>query len=188
MPGRPTVLVTGFEPFRQYRVNSSWEGVRTAGRRRSSLHTALLPVDHRAAHRLLQQQLGELQPDILLLCGLAPGPGLRLERLARKPQQLAAVPGCQRRLGKWPWAQAIQHLHNSGFSASFSRDAGSYVCESSYWSALNFRIRHGYPRRVALLHVPPLSRQWTADRIASAILVLIDTAVAEPQPVAATGA
>ena len=50
-----------------------------------------------------------------------------------------------------------------------SHDAGSYVCESTYWALLAYRLLHGYPRYAAFLHVPPVSESFPVRLTATAV-------------------
>ena len=59
--------------------------------------------------------------------------------------------------GHWPWQEMEGRLLTCGREVRTSHDAGSYVCDSTYWALLAFRLRHGYPRYAAFLHVPPVS-------------------------------
>ena len=55
-----------------------------------------------------------------------------------------------------------------------SDDAGKYVCDTTYWSVLDFRKRRGFPEHAAFLHVPPVSEVWTVDAVARAIQRVLD--------------
>ncbi|MEE2715754.1 MAG: hypothetical protein VYD34_07115, partial [Verrucomicrobiota bacterium] len=57
--------------------------------------------------------------------------------------------------------------------AYISGDAGQYVCESTYWTLLNFRDQHDSPENSAFLHVPPLSTDWTAEEIAGGLKAML---------------
>ena len=77
------ILLTGFEPFRQWPVNSSWEAVRHLVERRSDLTARRLPVDHELAAAAIRALIANLRPEIVLLTGLADDPVPRLERVGR---------------------------------------------------------------------------------------------------------
>ena len=93
---RPRVLLTGFEPFRNYAVNSSWEGVRLVAARRADVRAALLPVDHGRAAGAIRVLIAEERPRAVLLVGLAAGSSFRLEtspcRRATVASRSLAVP------------------------------------------------------------------------------------------------
>ncbi|HUF57010.1 MAG TPA: hypothetical protein VMM55_10675 [Thermohalobaculum sp.] len=160
-------LLTGFEPFRDWPVNSSWEGVRLVARRRGDVLAARLPVEHGRAAVELRALIGESRPGIVLLVGLAAGTAFRLETLAR-PRPLAHAPAVRR--GRWPFAASVRALAGHGIPVRLSRDAGSYVCDTTYWAALG----EVAPRRCVFLHVPPLGPGWSAPRIARGIEAVLD--------------
>lgn len=162
-------LLTGFGPFGRWAVNSSGEAVRALAAARPDLATAVLPVDHEAAPVALAGAVAAARPDVLLLTGLADEPRLRLERLARRPAHVAEGPEILH--GLWPWAAALEAIRAAGAPVRLSDDAGRYVCDTSYWSALRL---HPRPRAVAFLHVPPPSPEWPVARIAAAVAACLD--------------
>src|SRR5688572_20818156 len=99
-----TFLVTGFEPFREHRTNSSWDALEHS-RHALPAHvvTRRLPVDHRLAHERLREWLDELRPHVVLCTGLAKGRVFRIERRARRPVELADTRGPDVAAGRWPW-------------------------------------------------------------------------------------
>jgi pyrrolidone-carboxylate peptidase len=52
--------------------------------------------------------------------------------------------------------------------ARVSRDAGGYVCDTTYWAALG----EG-PARVAFLHLPPPGPVWTPARAARGLAAML---------------
>ena len=169
------MLLTGFEPFGRWRVNSSWEGARLAARRFGPrVRLTRLPVDHALAAERLRAELAAQRPSICLLTGLAAGGRVRLERLARRerfidlPEDASWPDGPAERRGAWRWGAARSRIAAIG-PCAFSEDAGLYVCESAYRALLDWRAETGRPRAAAFLHVPPLSRAWPPERIARAI-------------------
>lgn len=164
-----TFLVTGFEPFREHRTNSSWDALALLSRTWPESVVALrLPVDHRAAHHHLRLALAELRPRAVLLTGLAKGRVFRIERRARRPAELEPELGTDGLVGRWPWDEMQRALEESAVEAVHSEDAGRYVCESTYWSLLSYR-GPSPPEFAAFLHVPPESEEHGIPRIAQAI-------------------
>lgn len=163
------ILVTGFEPFGGWTVNSSWEGAVALGAERRGLTLVRLPVDHARAAAELRAHLRRARPAVILLTGLAPGPALHLEAVGR-PGPLS--PGSSRLLrARWRAGEALRALRAQGYAAKVSSDAGGYVCDTTYWAALE----EG-PRRCLFLHVPPLGGAWTARRIGRAMGIVLDHA------------
>lgn len=164
------LLATGFEPFRQWRVNSSEQAIRRLAAERPGLATRVLPVDHDAAPAALETALAETGATVLLLTGLADDPAPRLELRARRPAHLGG--GGETRAGLWPWAASLDAMRAAGAPARLSADAGRYVCETTYWAALG--ALGGGLRLVAFLHLPPVSGRWPAERLAAAVSACLD--------------
>lgn len=165
-----TVLVTGFEPFRQWTVNSSGEVARALGAQMVGLVRAeVLPVDHNAAHRRMTELLTEIRPKACLAMGLWAGSSFRIERYGRRCPGLGHVEGAAELEGAWDWAEMERQLAATGKPVTHSGDAGKYVCDTTYWSLLDFRRRVGFPQYAAFLHVPPLSETWSVEEITHAV-------------------
>lgn len=165
-----TFLVTGFEPFGEHRSNSSWDAL---SRLRPSwpdeIITLELPVDHRLAHELLRRTLEERAPRAVLCTGLAKGHVFRIERCARRPSMLGSPGELELLEGRWPWLEMHAALQHVGARVVDSRDAGQYVCESTYWSLLAYAGSAASPEFAGFLHVPHESEDSSLEHIAAAI-------------------
>lgn len=170
-----TLLATGFEPFRHHRLNSSWEAL-TLLRDRwpGEVSTLLLPVHRQRAHHDLRRALVKERPWAVLCTGLAEGDGFRIETRARRPPELASVVGADELHGAWPWSEMQEALQSAGIPCRHSSDAGSYVCESTYWSLLSHRSLTQLPRFAAFLHVPPIGDEFPTPRIAAGMEEVIE--------------
>ena len=174
------ILLTGFEPFAEFEINSSWQAVQELARERTSKFICeCLPVDYHAARDQLIHLLDKHQPNICLCTGLAAGDTFRLEQQARKPSQFSNLKGADSYPGQWPWDETLQSFQAKGLPAYISEDAGQYVCESTYWILLGFRDQHGYPEKAAFLHVPPLSEDWPLDKIAGGLKAMLGAFIQE---------
>ncbi|MEM9100494.1 MAG: hypothetical protein AAGC79_18460 [Pseudomonadota bacterium] len=161
-------MVTGFEPFRQWRVNSSWEAVRRL-RPAPDLAIHCLPVGHREAAREIERLIAKIRPDRVLLTGLADRPVPTLELQARLGPSLteASEPT---RVGRWPFDLSLDAMHRYVIPSRLSSDAGRYVCETTYWAALGTQTPD-----VAFLHLPPIRGAWTAQRLTRAVTATLAT-------------
>jgi pyroglutamyl-peptidase len=159
------VLATGFEPFGRWSVNSSERALAALPCGVDEVATRILPVDHEAAEDALAAALAETGARLLLMTGLADGAAPRLELRARRPAHRAEGPAM--RAGLWPWAAARDAMRAAGASSAFSTDAGRYVCETTYYAGLD-RLGRGVAR-AAFLHLPPVSADWPAERLAAAV-------------------
>ena len=170
------ILLTGFEPFAEFMINSSWQAARlVTAKGKQNLISECLPVDHHASREKLFYLLQSYRPKICLCTGLAVGEHFRLELMARKPEQFADLNGANLYRGQWPWEKVRQAFQEEKLPIKFSEDAGQYVCESTYWSLLDFQDRHNFPTRTAFLHVPPLSEKWTTEKMAKGMQVMLES-------------
>lgn len=169
------VLVTGFEPFGGDRVNAS--GV-VVGRLAASwshpgveLSTAVLPVEFRAAPRVLAAAIRATRPDAVICLGEAGGRSdVTPERWAgstadaRIPDNAGAAPrdepldAVAARLGSRLDVDAmVSAILRAGVPARASEDAGRYVCNATYRALLR---DHDIP--AAFIHVPALRHTGAA--------------------------
>jgi pyroglutamyl-peptidase len=174
------VLVTGFGPFLGAPSNPTQQLVaRLARLRRPAtaalrLVTHILPTSYAAVDQQLPALIDKHQPDAIVMFGLAGrSKAIRIETLARNriarvypdidrriPQATRIVPGEGTRRGRAPFVRLAAAVRASGLPARLSRDAGTYLCNYGYWSALERRSRAVTPRLVVFVHVPNMRRRW----------------------------
>lgn len=184
------LLVTGFEPFKTFAVNPSWEAARRLPERLGpDVACALLPVDHWPARGRLLSLLVEHRPQAVLLTGLAAGDRFRMEVRARKPAAFASLPGpaeLESTLRWAPVAAAIRAVLGRAAGArtalARSTDAGSYVCESTYWTALDYAAALMPGPRVGFLHVPAVSPVFDVERTAACVEAAAEALLASLPP------
>lgn len=154
---RPTVLVTGFEPFDGDRVNPSWEvasrlegwQVRDGhGTAIATVRAARLPCVFGEALATLEAALARHRPVAVLALGLAASrPDISIERVAiniddaripdNRGQQPVDRPVCaDAPVAYWstlPIKAILASLHQAGIAASVSQSAGTYVCNHVFY-------------------------------------------------------
>lgn len=157
------ILLTGFEPFRHWDINSSWEAVSLVAQCRRDALAVRLPVDHGRAAAGIRELVAALRPEVLLLTGLTSGPVPRLE-LCGRAGPLAPHGGPVVRRGRWPFATAHAAVRARGLPIRLSGDAGAYVCDTTYWAALGTTAP-----LVGFLHLPPVGPVWTPRRAARVV-------------------
>ncbi|MEM8623176.1 MAG: hypothetical protein AAGG47_06605 [Pseudomonadota bacterium] len=165
----PGTFVTGFEPFGNWPINSSWQAVVALAAMRPNIATACLPVDHAAAADAVRSLIAHHRPSVLLLTGLAPGAGFRIETVAR-PGPLVPWAGGTR-CARWPITEALTAVRKHGLPIRRSADAGRYVCDTTFWAALGSSVPE-----VGFLHVPPPAPQWPPRRLARALDAVLSVA------------
>ncbi|MCL1899724.1 MAG: pyroglutamyl-peptidase I [Promicromonosporaceae bacterium] len=185
------VLLTGFEPFDGAAINESWEAVSLiAGRRRTEddgdLVTARLPVTFGGAARRVAALIAEQGPfDAILNVGLdATATGIKLERLAvnladaRIPDNAGDQPvdrpldpaGPSAYWTRLPVREAETALRAAEIPVQLSYSAGTYVCNSVFYSLLN--SAPGQCAQAGFVHVPP-ARVMAVEDVAAGLEVVI---------------
>lgn len=197
------VLLTGFEPYGQERVNSSWEAVKAHPEFVGDVEIVkeCLPVSFERAGMALEKAIVLHKPDVVLSVGQAGGCcEINVERVAvnladcKKADNDGCQP-CERRLfldapdayfSNLPVKRLVDAIREAGIPAVVSNSAGLYVCNSVFYAAMH--LVHGkYPNmQVGFLHVPYLPCQvvekakqpsMAAETVVQALTIVIYTLV-----------
>nr|XP_008531455.1 PREDICTED: LOW QUALITY PROTEIN: pyroglutamyl-peptidase 1-like protein [Equus przewalskii] len=188
------VVVTGFGPFRQHLVNSSWEAVKELSKlglgsdREVELRTLQLPVDYREVKQRVTRIWEDLQPQLAVHVGLdATAKTIVLEQCGKnrgyrdadirgfRPDRGVCLPhGPEVITSRVSMKTVSRRVAVEGVEVAFSRDAGRYVCDYTYYLSLH----HGNGCAV-LVHVPPLSRWLPASLLGKALQVIIQEMLEE---------
>ncbi|HET9904707.1 MAG TPA: pyroglutamyl-peptidase I, partial [Xanthobacteraceae bacterium] len=152
-----TVLITGFGPFPGARFNPSGPLVRALARRRRPAFADLRRIGHvfatryEAVDRELPALIARHRPAAVLMFGLATRtPVLRIETRARNvrsavlPDAGGSLPlhrsitadGGPEKRGRAPFARLVRAARRARMPARLSHDAGQYLCNYTYWRAL----------------------------------------------------
>lgn len=188
------VLLTGFEPFGEFKVNPSellmrsLEGRTIAG---CLVAVRVLPSETRALRDRLEAVIRETQPEILIGTGLAARrTGLSVERAAlnvldfeipdavgtmRKNDPVARG-GPDARMSTLPLDLIVDAWKSNGVPGSISNSAGTYLCNQWLYEALALTTNSAPPVAVGFVHLPCLPAQAMelgADRTPSMSLELM---------------
>jgi len=204
------VLLTGFEPFGGDISNPSGDAVRLVGSAwngSETLVTAVLPVTFAGAAAQLAGLIEEHSPDIVIATGLAGGrAALSVERIAvnlidaRIPDNAGAQPvdqpsvpgGASAHFTSLPAKAIVQQLAARGIPSEVSHSAGTFVCNHTFYVAMDAATRRG-GMRAGFIHVPwddgrgpvaspTLSLDDIAAGLTIAVRTTLDTPVDLPEP------
>jgi pyroglutamyl-peptidase len=176
-----TVLLTGFEPFGDEKINPSGEiarqlhGCVIGGHR---VHGALLPCVFGAAARELREQIRRVKPVLVVCLGQAGGRAeVTPERVAinvddaRMPDNAGQQPvdrpvvrgGPAAYFSTLPVKAIVRELRGRGIPAAVSQTAGTFVCNHVFYGLMHGlrgqrRVRGGF------IHVPFLPEQARGKR------------------------
>ncbi|XP_048225502.1 pyroglutamyl-peptidase 1-like protein isoform X1 [Perognathus longimembris pacificus] len=193
-PPSSCVVVTGFGPFRQHLVNSSWEAVKELAklglgtRPELELHISQLPVDYREAERRVASIWEDLHPQLAVHVGMdSSAKVIFLEQYGKnrgyrdadirgfRPEDGVCLAGGPEVIASVVSMKAVcKCVAVEDVEVAFSGDAGRYVCDYIYYSSLH----HGNGHAV-LVHVPPLSRGLPASLLGKALQVIIQKMLEE---------
>jgi len=166
------ILMTGFEPFGEKSLNSSWESVRQfdglvlqKGRR---IVTLQLPVIWETAAGILQQAIDIYNPVLVLSVGQG-GELIRLEQNAHNqngeildntgklPPSEVIIPG-----GPEVYSTAfnldtiVAELANAHITVYTSESAGRYLCNFISYQVYHYLAKLKPETRMLFVHVPPI--------------------------------
>jgi pyroglutamyl-peptidase len=178
----PRVLLTSFEPFAGFALNSSHEVARAVSARppdEVELDWLVLPVVSGLCVRRAWQRALDSRPDMILALGQATGAAkVRLEdrgtnlddfslpdNAGQQPRKQPIVPGGPAHLRTTaPVEVLLVELIAAGFCVEHSLSAGSYVCNHLYYSLLHHAGESSAPPCVLFVHLPLLPGQAPAAR------------------------
>jgi len=175
----PTVLITGFEPFKDAPVNPSWDAVALLAEGwdgPADLATLRLPVVFGEAPRLLREAIAVHSPDVVIATGVAEGrTAITPERVAinlddapipdnagNRPDDVAIEPAGP--AGRWttlPDKRIVAALEAAGIPARVSLSAGAYVCNHTFYDLQRALAGSGVPS--GFIHVPATPEMRLAD-------------------------
>eukprot|EP00041_Stephanoeca_diplocostata_P013277 m.232576 g.232576 ORF g.232576 m.232576 type:complete len:336 (-) comp19280_c0_seq4:136-1143(-) len=202
---QPTkVLLTGFGPFGDFKVNPSWQIMKQFDGQRCGdliMESVEIPVEYAAVDKFMETVRQEQLDDIALAihCGVGKPGAVCLEQFARngkysrvdtsqklpcgdmerKENDKCAQDGpdmIETQIDLASVARACQE-GNSGKDAvriKLSTDAGLYLCEYIYYSSM-----HHLRIPSVFVHVPPVDEPYSSEAILDAIKQVIAKTVEE---------
>ena len=173
------ILLTGFEPFGEVRVNPSEQIVRriaalARSRGDDDLVTEVLPTEFAAAEKRIRQLIRKLRPAAVLCLGVAPQRDkISLERVALNLDDDSLPDNAgRRRAGRrivprgpaayWstlPLELIRKQLERRKISVIYSNHAGTYLCNHVFYVARHETERMGNRARCGFIHVPPVRKR-----------------------------
>ena len=191
----PRILLTGFEPFGRYNLNSSWELVTALPDTIGNFECIklCLPVEFNAVSDLIPKLLSEHHPDIILSFGQSTSDAIRIERVAiniddaRTPDNSGYIPtdmpihadGENAYFTSIPLAKASEKVSRMGIPCKISNTAGLYVCNAAFYTALHYAHMQGRGLRVGFVHLPSMGVEQ--GQMVESVKMIIQTIVEDEQ-------
>lgn len=146
------ILLTSFQTWLPHqKSNSSDDLLEEVAKLDGFPHTLTflrhLPVDISLASDRAIAKINELQPDIIICCGMAESRRqLSLESNATKGDRVLKTP------------LDLDRLVDGSVETTISHNAGKFVCEGLYYSVLNHLQKNDLKKHGLFVHVPVLNR------------------------------
>lgn len=172
-------LLTGFAPFGQSAVNPSYEVLRLLPRflGEHEIYTAEIPVTYADAPAVLRKAMEEVRPHCVLALGQAAGrEGISLENTAVNVKASAApdnagvvfqgekveAEGPESLSVNLPLREMLAALQEEKIPAKISYSAGTYVCNTLFYSLLSYIEGENRSILGGFLHIP-IDESQSAD-------------------------
>ena len=170
------VLVTGFEPFGKFTINSSERAVSQLPKSLggNEIVTVILPVSYSRSDKLLFDVMRSVRPDAVVCVGQnASAPDIRVESTAGnyahseeedsdhnlwlyRSIDMSGAPSYRSTL---PIEEIVRNLKQAGIDAEVSHSAGTFVCNCLMYQALRACETELTGVRCGVVHVPALPEQ-----------------------------
>ena len=174
------ILLTGFEPFSESKINPSEQVVRTLARENIpgiELHTAILPVERVRGPQTLLDAVTRLQPEAVVCLGEASRRmAISIERVAinlldyRIPdnagQKIVDEPIARDGPAAYFCTLPVRAMYNAvriaGIPAELSLSAGAYLCNQVTYVLLHHLAQNRMNIPAGFIHLPALPDQVAA--------------------------
>lgn len=164
------ILVTGFEPFLDYKINPTMQIVEELNAKKIDCYDIvgrILSVDFQQSAEQLKQHIEEVKPQIIISLGLAGGRfKVTPERIAinvkdGEPDNNGYTPvderiheeGADAYLTNLPIRSMVNRLQAEGYPAEISNTAGTYLCNNIMYEGLAYAQQHEGVR-AGFIHIP----------------------------------
>ena len=189
------ILLTGFGPFGGSDINASWETAVRVGQlspKGIAVETVQLPVSFKRAGEAIRKYLREKQPNVLVMLGQrGKGTSIDIERIAinlmdsvnpdndsYQPQEQAILSGGEPAyFSNLPVKALRDALLQKSIPARVSNSAGLYVCNSTYYNALEEIDKHQLSTKVLFVHLPKIGADFPLEMLVEAVMTIIETVI-----------
>lgn len=164
------ILVTGFEPFLDYKINPTMQIVEELNGKKIDCYDIvgrILSVDFQQSAEQLKHHIEKVKPQIIISLGLAGGRfKVTPERIAinvkdGEPDNNGYTPvderiheeGADAYLTNLPIRSMVNRLQAEGYPAEISNTAGTYLCNNIMYEGLAYAQQYEGVR-AGFIHIP----------------------------------
>jgi len=169
------ILLTGFTPFGEYKINPSGEIVkRLKGKtiKGNKIIGMILPVVFGKAGQMVVNAIKKHQPDIVISFGLSKNAsGIIIEKVGLNihtgkdenkltpSNEYIIKDGAPVYFSGLPVERILAKLRKNNIPANISYHAGTYLCNEVFYTVLNYITVQKLPVKAGFIHVPSLPEQ-----------------------------
>jgi pyroglutamyl-peptidase len=200
------ILISGFEPFGKMNINPTEELLKEAVSfdiENVEISTVLLPVNYDECAEELIAKIEEVNPDVVISCGLAAGrTAITPERIGINikdtgsgdpyPDNRGIIPtdelidkdGPDGLFSTLPNRLIEENLKAQHIPAAISNSAGTFICNNTLYVVLNYIQKNNLPIKAGFIHFPastemssrnPALPSLPQEVMTSALKVIIQT-------------
>lgn len=195
------LLLTGFEPFLNFKINPTETIVKDLHEQVIGDYTIVskvLPVDFEKAGKLLIEYTEEIQPNAIISLGLAGGRyKITPERIAInindgekdnqgniRQDELIYESGSDGYFSTLPIRKMVERLTQFGLPAEISNSAGTYLCNHVMYTALHYGRVNQLHIPIGFIHIPASHElaiehgkipSWSYDDLKRGVTICIET-------------
>jgi pyroglutamyl-peptidase len=200
------ILISGFEPFGKMSINPTEELLKEAVSfdiENVEISTVLLPVNYDECAEELIAKIEEVNPDVVISCGLAAGrTAITPERIGINikdtgsgdpyPDNSGIIPtdelidkdGPDGLFSTLPNRLIEENLKAQHIPAAISNSAGTFICNNTLYAVLNYIQKNNLPIKAGFIHFPastemssrnPVLPSLPQEVMTSALKVIIQT-------------
>lgn len=170
------ILISGFEPFGKMNINPTEKLLSEAGKfsiENLDIETILLPVNYDECAEELINKIEEIQPDVVISCGLAAGrTAITPERIGINIKDTGSGDPYPDNKGNIPTDEVIdeqgpdglfstlpnrlieKNLKELHIPASISNSAGTFICNNTLYAVLNHIRKNNLAIKAGFIHFP----------------------------------
>lgn len=165
--------VIGFGPFGKVKNNPSAKLVKELARMKPDVESFVLPSRFDEATQGISKII-ELNPAKLVMFGYSSkAKGFKIERYGKNKKGLKDSPDFYET--DFDLNSLVKKLLSANLPAYISEDAGSFVCNHTYFVALDKIVNRNLKTKCLFVHIPPKGKYLTDTQLIKGALMIIES-------------
>ncbi len=198
------ILITGFTPFGNEKINPSWEAVKLLKERieNTNIYILEVPTEFGRASEIVIKEADRVDADVVISIGQAGGRAavsvefIGINYMHSNMADNAGIIPNQKRIkedgddgyfSNLPVMEIVNNIKSFGMPAYVSYSAGTYVCNDLLYSLMYDIKKRNLDRKAGFIHVPYIHEQVldkcnytpsiSLERIVETLQIAIETII-----------